>query len=64
MLVGRDLELLGQARGGLVVNAMITIGLVVLFMVVALAVAVPIMVKRNKKEPENERLWADPSVRR
>lgn len=45
-------------------NAMITIGLVVLFMVVALAVAVPIMVKRNKKEPENERLWADPSVRR
>ncbi len=32
--------------------------------VVIIAVAIPMMIKHNKKQPEVTRVWADPTARR
>lgn len=49
---------------GWFVNILMTLGLAILFLVIILGVGVPMLVKRNKREPEAQRMWADPGARR
>ena len=46
------------------VSPLLLMSVVLVVGVLIIAVAIPMMIRHNKKEPEVRRVWADPTARR
>ena len=46
------------------VSPLVLISVILIVGILVLAIAIPMMIRHNKKQPEVTRVWADPTARR